>query len=79
VPFRCCPSSNGAALAGFTTRLRAAFPGRVAGVVLFGSRARGEGRLDSDLDVLVRIDASNGPNGAPRRTSRSTWVSSTVS
>jgi predicted nucleotidyltransferase len=32
-------------------RLAAAAPG--AKVVLFGSRARGEGRSDSDLDLLV--------------------------
>lgn len=40
------------------------FPGRVAELTLFGSRARGEGNEDSDLDVLVAID---GLTSAERR------------
>ena len=40
-----------ALIAEATSRLTAAAPG--AKVILFGSRARGEGRSDSDLDLLV--------------------------
>lgn len=34
-----------------------ALPGRVVEVVLFGSRARGEARPDSDYDLAVFLDA----------------------
>ena len=37
--------------------LRRRFGARLAAVTLFGSRARGEGRDDSDLDVLVLVRA----------------------
>ena len=43
------------ALAAFVGSVRARFGERVAAVVLFGSRARGEGHAESDLDVLVLI------------------------
>ena len=36
-------------------RVRERFGERLVSVTLFGSRARGEGRDDSDLDVLVRL------------------------
>lgn len=36
-------------------------------VVLFGSRARGEGRPDSDVDLLVVEDAPFGPARSRRR------------
>lgn len=44
------------ALEAFGRGLRARFGDRLKRVVLFGSRARGEGRDDSDLDVLVELD-----------------------
>ncbi|WP_456452370.1 nucleotidyltransferase family protein [Thermococcus sp.] len=37
-------------------RVREAFGGRVEEVVIFGSRARGDWREESDLDVLVVLD-----------------------
>ncbi len=37
----------------FKRRAEAALPGRVARVVLFGSRARGEAQDDSDWDVAI--------------------------
>ena len=42
-------------LAAFAEAVRARFGPRLSGIELFGSRARGEGRDDSDLDVLVVI------------------------
>jgi predicted nucleotidyltransferase len=41
---------------------------RLAGVVLFGSRARGEGRADSDVDLLVILRGPVDPNEEMRRT-----------
>jgi len=43
-------------LSGYLARLRARFGARVLHVILFGSRARGEGDAESDLDVLVVVD-----------------------
>ncbi|MBI3361211.1 MAG: nucleotidyltransferase domain-containing protein [Chloroflexi bacterium] len=45
-----------AALAEYLDRLRARFADRVLKVILYGSRARGEGDDESDLDVLVVVD-----------------------
>ena len=36
-------------------RLEAAFAGRLRGIVLYGSEARGGARPDSDVDVLVLL------------------------
>ena len=44
-----------AALAAYLARLRSRFGERVLRVILFGSRARGEGDAESDLDVLVVV------------------------
>jgi predicted nucleotidyltransferase len=43
------------ALGAFRARLDVRFGERLARVVLFGSRARGEGHEESDLDVLVLV------------------------
>ncbi|MBL7063348.1 MAG: nucleotidyltransferase domain-containing protein [Anaerolineae bacterium] len=37
----------------FVERVRQRFDGQLISAVLFGSRARGEAELDSDVDVLV--------------------------
>jgi predicted nucleotidyltransferase len=42
-------------LGAFRERLRARFGERLAALTLFGSRARGEGHAESDLDVLVLV------------------------
>jgi predicted nucleotidyltransferase len=44
-----------AALVDLTDGLRTALGQRLTSLTLFGSRARGEGRDDSDLDVLVLV------------------------
>ena len=49
------------ALADFVSWVRSRFGARVRQLALFGSRARGEGDEDSDLDVLVIIDELRGP------------------
>jgi predicted nucleotidyltransferase len=43
------------ALRDFVDEVRRRFGQRLTEVTLFGSRARGEGRSDSDLDVFVRL------------------------
>ena len=45
-----------AALDEFSSWIRSRFGDRLRELRLFGSRARGEGHEDSDLDVLVVID-----------------------
>jgi uncharacterized protein len=49
------------AIARFLERVRAALPGLGAAGILFGSRARGEGRPDSDVDVVVVVAADDLP------------------
>ncbi|MDK9721915.1 MAG: nucleotidyltransferase domain-containing protein [Rhodospirillales bacterium] len=44
----------------FKKRVQVALPGRVAGVVLFGSRARGEAVDESDWDVAVFLTGEPG-------------------
>jgi predicted nucleotidyltransferase len=44
-----------AALSEFTSWVRQRFGDRVSELCLFGSRARGEGHEESDLDVLVSV------------------------
>jgi len=48
-----------AALSEYLERLRVRFGDRVLRVVLYGSRARGEGDAESDLDVLVVVDGDD--------------------
>ena len=42
-------------LQAYKTSLKQAFPGCVEEISIFGSKARGDARTDSDLDVLVVI------------------------
>lgn len=42
-------------LGAFRASMRGRFGGRLAALTLFGSRARGEGHAESDLDVLVLL------------------------
>lgn len=45
------------ALSSFAEAVRGRFPTRLTVIKLFGSRARGTGRSDSDLDIFVCLDA----------------------
>ncbi|MFC7332594.1 nucleotidyltransferase domain-containing protein [Rhodocista pekingensis] len=55
------PPERVADLMAFRRAAEAALPGRVAGVVLFGSRARGDADADSDYDVAVFIRGLDRP------------------
>lgn len=46
----------------FKRRAEAALPGRVVRVMLYGSRARGEARPDSDWDVAVFVAGQPTPS-----------------
>ena len=50
-------SGTDAAVANFSARVRACIGTRLTRLVVFGSYARGEAREDSDVDVLVVVDA----------------------
>lgn len=43
-------------------RLKAVFGGRLRGIVLYGSRARGDAQPDSDFDFLVLLDTVHTPS-----------------
>ena len=55
--------STDAAVVEFSARLRTCFGARLVRLVLFGSQARGEARDDSDVDLLVVIDALTSADG----------------
>ena len=44
------------AIGTFLDRLRKRFPGQVLQVILFGSRARGDSHLWSDIDILIILE-----------------------
>jgi predicted nucleotidyltransferase len=52
------------ALEAFRARLQSRFGNRFSGMMLFGSRARGDHRPDSDADVAVFLEAITDPVAA---------------
>jgi uncharacterized protein len=50
-------SGDRQALEDYTSRLRFALGERIVELRLFGSKARGEGNAESDIDVLVVVEA----------------------
>jgi len=45
-----------AAIMAYINRIREHFSDRILGVMLFGSKARGDADVESDLDLLVLVD-----------------------
>ncbi len=43
------------------SQLRERFPGRILQMILFGSKARGDSREWSDIDVLILVDDEDWP------------------
>jgi predicted nucleotidyltransferase len=43
----------------YIARIRSRFPGRILSVILFGSKARGDAGAESDIDLLVLLDAES--------------------
>jgi predicted nucleotidyltransferase len=50
-----------AAVEEYVARIRDLFPGRILSVTLFGSRARGDADPESDVDLLLIVDAESRP------------------
>jgi len=48
-----------AAVMEYVAHIRHRFPDRVLSVTLFGSKARGDADTESDIDLLVLVDADN--------------------
>ena len=48
-----------AAVLEYVARIRSRFPDRILSVVLFGSKARGDADAESDIDLLVLVDAES--------------------
>jgi uncharacterized protein len=51
-------------------RLEGLYAERLRGVYLYGSYARGEAGIDSDVDVLIVLDQINGYGAEVERTSK---------
>ena len=47
------------AITEYVAQIRDRFPGRILAVTLFGSKARGDGDAESDIDLLVLVDVED--------------------
>jgi predicted nucleotidyltransferase len=54
----------------FAAGLTYVYPGRLRGVYLYGSRARGDHAPDSDVDILIVLDELDDYGSDLRRSSR---------
>ena len=63
------PGKTSALLAEFKRELNRIYDDRLKGVFLYGSRARGEADLESDVDVLIVLDDWDHYAGEIARTS----------
>ncbi len=52
-------TSDHAAIMEYISRIQKRFPDRILTVTLFGSKARGDADDDSDIDLLVLVDAED--------------------
>jgi predicted nucleotidyltransferase len=52
-------SHERAAVGEYLARIRDLFPGRILSVTLFGSKARGDSDPESDVDLLLVVDAES--------------------
>lgn len=52
-------TSDRAAIMEYISRIQKRFPDRILAVTLFGSKARGDADDDSDIDLLVLVDAED--------------------
>jgi predicted nucleotidyltransferase len=52
-------SNDQAAVTEYIARIRSRFSDRILAVVLFGSKARGDTEAESDMDLLVLVDAES--------------------
>jgi predicted nucleotidyltransferase len=52
-------TSERAAITEYVAHIRSQFPDRIFSVTLFGSKARGDADAESDIDLLVLVDAQD--------------------
>ena len=67
------PKDAAVRLVGFRDAVARAFPGAVEGVVLLGSRARGDANSDSDYDVAVVLKDLSLNRDVRRRLADAAW------
>jgi predicted nucleotidyltransferase len=53
----CLAPNDRAAVIEYVNRIHSRFPARIRAVILFGSKARGDADAESDIDLLVLVDA----------------------